>query len=67
MNLEGELVSSEIWFKMALDYDTIPGKTVNVSVFYTVFTHNGSPYTQIMAISTQQIVVLKGLSSYQEV
>lgn len=35
---------------MALKHANISEKTINVSIFYTVFIHNGSSYTQIMAI-----------------
>lgn len=40
----------KVWFKMALERANISEKIINVSLFSTVFTHNGSPYTQIMAI-----------------
>lgn len=35
---------------MALDHANISEKTINVSVFYTVLSHDGSPHAQIMAI-----------------
>ena len=40
----------KVWFKIVLEHANILGKTLNVSVIYIVFTHNSSPYTQIMAI-----------------
>lgn len=40
----------KVWFKMALELANISEKTLSVNIFYTVFTHNSSPYTRIMAI-----------------